>query len=218
MARDFRVSVATTEMPPRIADYKAVWEVILKNHYRRVQTAFTGVVKQPTDDLLLKVFLDWRNRHAPPQAQRIIETTRVNMNEALQLAREGTVVTGEVLAARELAAQSFVILKKKFKSRTQTLINTETQAAAETAKFQEAEVNSGVTPGSRQDSDTTKRWTTVGDRHVRDIHRESNGQVRKLNEPYLVAGEYLMHPGDATLGASLGNLANCRCISTYKFY
>lgn len=209
IARDFRVSVAVTEMPPLIADYKPLWEVALKNHYRRVQTAFTGAVKQPADDLLLKVFLDWRNRHAPPQAQRIIETTRVNMNEALQLAREGTVVTGEVLAAREMAAQSFAILKKKFKSRTQTLINTETQAAAETAKFQEAEVNSGVTPGSRQDSDTTKQWTTVGDRHVRDIHREANGQIRKLNEPYLVAGEYLMHPGDATLGASLGNLANC---------
>lgn len=221
IARDFRISVAATGMPPSMAVYKPVWEVALNMHYKRVQRAFTGVVKQFGIGDILSVFLTWRNIRAKQQAEEITETTKNNMNESLQLADIAAVEEGVALTSIERAANSTAILKGKFKSRTQALINTETQSAAEAAKFMEAELLSDVKPrilGGREESDTTKKWTTVGDDRVRRIHREANGQIRKLNEPYLVGGEYLMHPGDLSLGASLANVANCRCISTYKFY
>lgn len=218
IAKDFRLKMSATGSPPYVMVYKPIWEVALKKHYQRVQMAFKGSVKAAEDDLIQSIFLDWRNLRAPKQAEIITETTRINMNESSQIAAEEAALEGLVLTARENAANSTEILRKKFKTRSQTLVNTETQSAAESAKFAEAEVLSGVEPGRRQDSDTWKRWTTVGDNHVRAIHKTANGQMRKLNEPFLVAGEYLMHPGDASLGASIGNLANCRCIVTYSFY
>jgi len=35
------------------------------------------------------------------------------------------------------------------------------------------------------------------------------------NQPFIVGGESLMYPGDSSLGASAGNLVNCRCSQHY---
>ena len=221
IAANFKIAVLSTGLPPDSSSFKSVWEVALRTHYKRVQKAFTGIVKQSPPDDLVSVFLTWLNKRAPEQAEAITEETKINMSESLQLAELQAVEDALLLTPIERAINSTAILKKKFKSRTQTLINTETQAASESAKFMEAEVLSGVKPrilGGREESDTRKKWTTVGDKRVRPAHKMANGQTRKLNEPYEVGGELLMHPGDASLGASLGNLANCRCISTYSFY
>jgi hypothetical protein len=43
------------------------------------------------------------------------------------------------------------------------------------------------------------------------IHVEANGQTVGCDEPFTVAGEELMFPGDNSLGASPWNLYNCRC-------
>ena len=63
-----------------------------------------------------------------------------------------------------------------------------------------------------------KQWVTMGDNLVRTSpfnHVEANGQVVNINEPYMVSGELLNYPGDVSLGASPGNVVNCRCISIY---
>lgn len=221
ITKEFRLNMQANGMPPLASTYKPIWETALRKHYRRVQRAFTGAVKQIPSDDLLSVFLVWLNKRTPEQADHITETAKEDMSLAIQLAEAEAIEQGIALTQIERAANSTAILRKKFKSRTQTLINTETQAASESTKFMEAELLSGVEPrimGGREESETTKKWTTVGDIRVRKIHKEANGQVRKLNVPYDVGGEQLMHPGDASLGASLANLANCRCISTYRFY
>lgn len=65
-----------------------------------------------------------------------------------------------------------------------------------------------------------KRWMTMGDSKVRSFakgdefdHVTANGQERMLNEAYIVSGQLLMYPGDTSLGASSGNVINCRCVS-----
>ena len=58
-----------------------------------------------------------------------------------------------------------------------------------------------------------KKWMTMGDARVRDIHNAANGQEQYYLEPYQVGGELLMFPGDGSLGASAKNLVNCRCVS-----
>lgn len=221
IVRDFKVIVAETGLPPRINDYKPIWITVLKKHYQRVQRAFTGSTKQ-ADDQLLRLFLTWRNKFADIEAEYINETTQINMNEAIQTAMNQAAIELSELSTREISANATAILKRKLRNRIEMIINTETQKAAESAKFMEAETLSGVKPrllgGSpTQKTDTKKKWTTVGDKFVRSVHREANGQIKGLYEPYVVGGEYLMHPGDSSLGASLSNLANCRCISMYIF-
>lgn len=223
--RQFRLTVALTGIPPRISNFSSLWEVLLKNHYKRVQNRFKGVVKDlkqtPEDDLLELALQAWRDGQATGQTVIINDTTRVNMTDAMDEVRTEAAQAGRILSDQELANLSAARLARKFNGRTAGIIITETQSAAEMAKFAEVEIISGLRPrvlGGRDiDTPTTKRWLTVGDRRVRPIHRIANGQVKKLREPYVVNGELLMYPGDTSLGASVGNIANCRCISLYKF-
>jgi ADP-heptose:LPS heptosyltransferase len=63
-----------------------------------------------------------------------------------------------------------------------------------------------------------KEWETMGDNLVRTSpfnHVAANGQRVMINEPFVVSGELLMYPGDSSIGASAGNVVNCRCVSLY---
>lgn len=60
-----------------------------------------------------------------------------------------------------------------------------------------------------------KRWRTIIDGKEREWHEEINGVTIPIAEPFEVGGELLMYPLDTSLGASAGNIANCRCIAEY---
>lgn len=60
-----------------------------------------------------------------------------------------------------------------------------------------------------------KMWVTMGDSKVRVKHARANFQIRPINEPFIVGEELLMVPGDTSLGASLDNVAGCRCHASY---
>jgi hypothetical protein len=60
-----------------------------------------------------------------------------------------------------------------------------------------------------------KVWGTMGDDKVRPAHEDADGQEQPLDQPFIVDGEMLMYPGDTDLGASAGNVCNCRCSSVY---
>lgn len=62
------------------------------------------------------------------------------------------------------------------------------------------------------------QWITARDSRVRSPatgskfdHQKADGQVRKVGKPFRVSGEKLLFPGDRSLGASAGNIVNCRC-------
>lgn len=56
-----------------------------------------------------------------------------------------------------------------------------------------------------------KRWLTSGNDNVRPAHFQANNQTVPINEPYIVGGEKLQHPGDPD--GSPGNVINCHCVS-----
>lgn len=69
-----------------------------------------------------------------------------------------------------------------------------------------------------------KEWISTRDTRTRSPANNSqfnhllpNGQVQANSEAFELTGprgtEYLLHPGDRSLGASAGNLINCRCAS-----
>ena len=64
----------------------------------------------------------------------------------------------------------------------------------------------------------SKEWQTMGDGKVRVKpfnHRAANNQKVGITEPFVVSNQLLKYPGDRSLGASLGNIVNCRCLSVY---
>lgn len=56
-----------------------------------------------------------------------------------------------------------------------------------------------------------KEWMCSMDDDSRKWHKRADGQVVPVDEPFIVGGEKLMHPGDSSLGASAKNVINCRC-------
>ena len=54
-----------------------------------------------------------------------------------------------------------------------------------------------------------KRWQTTMDTRERRAHKDANGQVQQLTDPFIVGGEQMLFPGDPT--GSADNVCNCRC-------
>lgn len=60
-----------------------------------------------------------------------------------------------------------------------------------------------------------KKWSSIGGPRTRPAHAEASGQIKKMDEPFIVDGEQLMYPGDDSMGASAGNIIRCRCTVFY---
>lgn len=57
-------------------------------------------------------------------------------------------------------------------------------------------------------ADVVKQWDSTLDGRTRPEHREADGQIRELDEPFDVGGEKMKAPG---VGGSARNVCNCRC-------
>ena len=64
-----------------------------------------------------------------------------------------------------------------------------------------------------EDGYTEKTWCTMGDRRVREAHREADGQTVGILDFFEVDGELMLYPGDPE--ASPENTSNCRCWVEY---
>lgn len=60
-----------------------------------------------------------------------------------------------------------------------------------------------------------KEWMTIGDSKVRDTHVAVNGVKRPIDIPFQLEGGLMQYPTDGSLGASLSEIINCRCIAVY---
>jgi hypothetical protein len=58
---------------------------------------------------------------------------------------------------------------------------------------------------------THKQWLATPGPRTRPAHAQANGQVKPLEQPFVVGGYNLMYPGDRSLGAPAGMTVNCRC-------
>lgn len=98
------------------------------------------------------------------------------------------------------------ILRSKFDRysdyQARRLVRTESTNAANFATMQSA---SDIFPAQEMN----KTWITAIDGRERDAHHSANRQTVLFTKPFIVGGEYLMHPGDSN--GSAGNVINCRC-------
>lgn len=167
--------------------------------------------------------------------QRDISRSIVSADRQLQELAE----PGEIPSNREVARTAGTLLRRKLKGRTRTIAVTEVQVAAETSKATELailtrkpkalprpslaiprpQVQVPQQPLGLPPPKIRKEWVTAGDEIVRRPpeskfnHVRADGQKVDIDEPFNVSGEQLKIPGDTSLGASLGNVINCRCNS-----
>lgn len=216
---------ATTMLPELIQ--------ILVEHYLRVGKPFSEQLTDimPEDivvttaereaiETALAIFYTGR---APEQARIITATNQRNIFDSIDQAITigiAEAAEGRPPSRRDTAVLTGVSLSRKLNGRVTGIAALETQAIAEAAKATEAQVLTfqppSVTGGTLREVSVSKEWVTMGDEVVRRVpfsHVEADSMVVSLNKPFTVSGELLMHPGDTSRGASIGNVANCRCSS-----
>ena len=213
-------------------------EPILLAHYEDVGERFS---KQIREDLLQDIAITLEEeaavaaalvrffeRRAPEQAAIIAGNNRRDAERSVAAAadeRRRAVEAGDPMPSqREEALIVGAIFSRALRGRTTGIVTGETQAPAEAAKQTEIDVLLGNEPsidGGRAGapSPVTKTWVSQGDSRVRTPpdspfdHLRADSTEAPVNQPFSVSGEDLMHPGDTSLGASVGNVANCRCSS-----
>jgi hypothetical protein len=227
--RDFTQSVAVNGMLPSLAERDQELSTLLREHYAQTQAAFTGDVSEAlSEELALTVteetaitaaLLTFFDRTAETHALDINDTTEDDMHRAVRGVHADRAPDAPALQGVEVAVLGAAVLHHQLRARRTSIATTETQLAAEATKATEAEVLSGLQPtvtgGGPRQARPSKRWDSVGDAQVREAHLRADGQVVSMDQAFRVGGEQLMYPGDTSLGASIGNVINCRCSATY---
>lgn len=167
------------------------------------------------------------NKRADSQVELINGTTQRQMAKAWERTQKVVREMAEsdppqLMSMRETSIMAMNFLKKSMFHRAQDIAVTETQYSAEASKFIETGVlvrDEATSMKVLFGSDVRKRWDSMGDSKVRTFstssfdHLFADGQLQSRADAFSVSGEFLMFPGDTSLGASLGNIVNCRCSS-----
>lgn len=115
------------------------------------------------------------------------------------------------LTIEQIARNVNRVLGPSIRARANLIARTETHSAASFANHRYYQVAS-----EELDITMKKQWVATADGRTRSFHQSANGDIRNMDEPFVIEGERLMHPGDGTLGASAKNIVNCRCVVVYK--
>lgn len=81
-------------------------------------------------------------------------------------------------------------------------------ARTEGHRIQNEAALDGQHGAKKKGADIVKQWDSTLDGRTRDEHRECDGQIREIDEPFDVGGEKMQAPG---VGGSARNVCNCRC-------
>lgn len=101
------------------------------------------------------------------------------------------------------------ILRRQFdgysKYQAERFIKTETTAISNKAILESATT---IFPADQ----LYKEWSTALDNRERASHKAADAlDPVPYDQPFIVQGEELMHPGDRSIGVSASNVINCRC-------
>ncbi len=226
---DFFSDFASSGIMINVENYKTDIEAILKKNYRKIGKVFSKSIRRQEKDK--KFFIETKQlddridaevtryitTRAPEQAAIITATTaRLLVVDIIEAGQSVLGATGTIdrEAVADVAWSSNVA---RAEGRSVTISETETQNMAETSKNIEATnlIAAGIVASVIKPI-PDKVWHAFLDEKTRTPHAIADGQVRAQNEPFVVSGQSLMFPGDGSRGASIANLANCRCWTTLR--
>ena len=242
MGREMKDQFIASGTVLRAEKFQPEIEAILKDQYTRTFKAFRGDVtetlksikdglefKQEEDEdvspipfLVLGSILDRREERfiettSQNISQEITRTNQRQMNAAIAGAISALTEDGQIqdVTREEVASEASSAFIRKSNPRANSTAISETQNAAEQQKLDE--MQSLVIVGETDGFSSRKVWTAILDDLVRHPHEIADGQMRTIGEPFEVNGELLNRPRDTSLGASAGNVINCRCSSSLSF-
>ena len=164
--------------------------------------------KKSMEDAYWEEVKKWANMSALSKSKMISDTTKKMIHFVIQRGME------EGLSNQDLIKQLRTGKEPLNRVRAARIVRTETHGAANKATHSAVK-----STGYSQ----KKIWRATLDDRVRGArskdrfnHLYANKQVQSMNDFFIVSRQKLMYPGDHSLGASAGNVVNCRCVLTYR--
>lgn len=110
-------------------------------------------------------------------------------------------------------------IAREIRRMSPTLARMRAPVRATTSVTQASEL--GMAAAAREAGAGVKTWVTTLDERTRRgergyDHASAHLQTVPARDAFIVSGEMLYHPGDTSLGASAGNVVNCRCVTLYQ--
>lgn len=201
---------------------REAFAALLLLHYNRVIKRFQGGVFREANAALKPLGIDKVVATDPAIAAAISAFIAQSAQEGAERFAQRS--NRDVLVAMrrsDTVDEVKEILDGVVNRRAQALSAEHTQRAAEGGKAELSRAIQENTAGSLFVAGATlqryKIWMTRQDNRVRDAHAMALFQRVLASLPFSIDGEQLMFPGDTSLGASIRNVANCRCSAIYSF-
>jgi hypothetical protein len=221
-----RISVVmTSKMLDRLqSSAKSITQTASEWVKRTTMFSIADFQTESAADAMLNNYL---NNHkltvATTEAQWLVETSRnVAVVQVIDPLRNSVnqiadlIDAGDYNAARRLSKQIMALTKLPLSDGEGELISyvNDNREGLATPEVQ-GEIVSGLRRRAEELGKEQRSWLTIGDGKVREAHAQANGQIRPTGEPFDVGGYKMQYPGDASLGAPLSLIINCRCCSNY---
>lgn len=226
---DFEIIYSETGQTFGAEAYNSELVSLLLNHYRKVVNTFgysltdrEEIEDSKLEKILASAFILYSLNRSNRQSEIISLTTDKDIDKAVDEATAFLLLNGLSTSRDSVTEEASRRLRSMLNSRTTVISNVETQSPAEESRFIERVALSGDSPyggiegtGLELYKNPTKMWVSRLDEKTRDAHFLADGQTVPYSGLFIVKGQYLRFPGDMTFGATMDNIANCRCEVQY---
>ena len=239
MTDEFAAEYANNGNILQAVEFESEFQALIVEQYRRAGKAFKRTtrdsigsksleVKAASDDIDNRL-REYTKRESNLAAAAISRTNQNKIENAIRKAMAilmfeetqgddlGFLITSPTTEA--IAKEARRLLNIETTSRSDVIAVTETQKITEKAKEIEIDVLKSDQDfiGATGGAEIIKSWINVGDDKVRETHVQAQFDNIKIpaNEAFSVGNYRLMIPGDASLGAPLEEIINCRCSAIY---
>jgi hypothetical protein len=210
VAQDYRARYSTSGLILNLDRHRQELIGILRKHYRKAQKRFGNQIRteiKALDDEIVLEQNEFVLKETEKQSGFIINTLQNDLQQVTAAAIENSASA----APEVIAATGALALRKLIPAKADLIAQTEIQHAAEGLKYIEGQMLNDSP--DFESGKLTKEWMAIVDQNTRQAHLLADGQTRDYKTPFTVGGELMQHPGDTSLGASIGNVIRCRCSS-----
>jgi len=227
ISSDVGAIFSATRNIPSLNSFNLELVAILRDHYRAIARQFDTTTRDDLKSAHLRLetkqeenidkdIVGFINIHSQQQADQILLTTERNLQSIEAKIVNEANTSGIIVATRNIGSQIQSRFNENSDNRINTISATETQTVSETIKLLEASTVAAIislVPGTQE---MFKTWNTVLDEKTRLSHVLADRQRVRANQPFRVQGQNLKVPGDMSLGATIDNIAGCRCVAVFN--
>ena len=142
-------------------------------------------------------------------AQKVTQITNTTQDQAIRVINK-TVEQAQLDGIGEEATAALLVDTMRKQG---GILSTYRAAMISRTESHSAAMTSNQTAAKATGLKLKKEWVSAKNERTRVPHKQANGQIVNIDEPFMVDGERLMTPGDPS--GSAGNIINCRCASVY---